>query len=110
MNPIAPMSEADATEQVQWPVAVAPHERDAEQVEEAAQVALGPVAGSSVLPRAVVHRDLRDPVSAVRREHRDEAVQLPVQTHALQHLGAVGLQSAVDVVQADTRDRRRSSS
>ena len=35
MNPTAPMSSADAAEQMQRAVPVAAHERDAEEVEEA---------------------------------------------------------------------------
>ena len=48
---------------------VAAHERHAQEVEEAAQVALRPVARASVLARAVVHGDLGDAEAAVRREH-----------------------------------------
>ena len=90
--------------QVQRAVAVPPHERDAEEVEEAAQVTVDPVARAPVLARAVVHRDLRDPEAAVRREHGDEAVELAVDAHTLEHLGLVRLEAAVHVVQADAGD------
>ena len=59
-----------------------------------------------MLARAVVHRDLGDAVALVRGEDRDEAVQLAVQPHALDDLGAVGLQPAVHVVQPHTGDER----
>ena len=54
--------EPHAAEEVQRPVAVAAHEGDGQQVEEAAHVALHPVARPAVLPRAVVDGQLGDPV------------------------------------------------
>ena len=59
--------EAEPAEEVQRAVAVAAHERDREQIEEAAQVALEPVPGAAVLPRAVVDRQLGDAEAAVVR-------------------------------------------
>ena len=76
--PTAPSSEPEPAEEVQRPVAVAADERDGQQVEEAAHVALDPVARAAVLARPVVDRELGDAVAAVVREHRDEAVQLAV--------------------------------
>ena len=98
------------TEEVQGPMSVSAHERDAQQVEEAAQITLGPIARTPVLPRAMVNGYLRDAVAAIGRENRDEAVELAVEPHPLQHLRAVRLEPAVDVVEVDARDRRRSSS
>ena len=74
----------DAAEEVQRPVPVAAHEGHAQQVEEAAEVALRPVARAAVLARAMVHGDLGDAKAAVRREDRDEAVELAVEAHALE--------------------------
>ena len=82
MKPKKPEHEAEAAEQVQRPVAVATDERDGQQVEEAAHVALDAVARAAVLARPVVDRQLGDPVAAVVREHRDEAVQLAVEAQA----------------------------
>ena len=76
--------QADPAEEVERAVSVAPHERHAEQVEEAAQVALGAVPRPSVLARAVVHGDLGDAIPLIRGEHRDEAVELAVEAHALE--------------------------
>ena len=74
--------EAEAAEQMQRPVAVAADERDGQQVEEAAQVALEPVARAAVLAGPVVDRQLGDPEAAVVGQHRDEAVQLAVERGA----------------------------
>ena len=73
----------EAAEEVQRPVPVAAHERDREEVEEAADVALDAVVRAAVLARAVVDGQLGDAVAAVMGEHRDVAVQLAVQLHAL---------------------------
>ena len=78
----APSGEPEPAEEVQRPVPVAPHERDREQVEEAAQVPLHPVARAAVLARPVVDGQLRDAEAAVVREHGDEAVQLAVDPQA----------------------------
>ncbi len=94
----------EPAEEVQRPVPVAADERDGEQVEEAAQVALEAVARAAVLARAVVDRQLGDAEAAVVREHGDEAVQLAVEPQALHDLGAVGLEAAVQVVQAQPGD------
>ena len=60
MKPTRTHEQADAAEEVERPVPVAAHERHAEQVEEAAQVALRPVARAAVLARAMVDGDLGD--------------------------------------------------
>ena len=52
----------------------------------------------------MVDRDLGDAKAAIGGEHRDEAVELPVQPHALQHLRAIRLQPAVDVVEVHAGD------
>ena len=52
--------EAEASEQVERPVAVAADERHGEQVEEPAHVALEPVPRAAVLARPVVDRQLGD--------------------------------------------------
>ena len=62
--------EPEPAEQVQRPVPVAAHERDGEQVEEAAQVALEPVARAAVLSRPVVDRQLGDAEAAARGRAR----------------------------------------
>ena len=99
--------QAEPAEEVQRPVPVAAHERDGEQVEEPAQVALEPVARAAVLARAVVHRELGDAVALLVREHGDEAVQLAVEHEAVHDLGAVRLEAAVHVVQAEARTSSR---
>ena len=99
-----PEREPEPAEKVQRPVAVAADERDGQQVEEAADVALDPVTRTAVLARTVVDRQLGDAVAPVVREHRDEAVQLAVQPQPLHDLGPVGLQPAVEVVQAQAGD------
>ena len=83
---------------------VAAHERDGEQVEEAADVALHPVARAAVLARPVVDGQLRDAEAAVVREHGDEPVQLAVDAQAAHDLGSVGLEAAVEVVQPQPRE------
>ena len=60
-----------------------------------------------MLARAVVDRQLGDPVPAVVREHGDEAMQLAVEPQALHDLRAVGLQPAVQVVQPQPGDAAR---
>ena len=107
----------DPAEEVQRPVPVAAHERHAEQVEEAAEVALRPVPRAADAGATVVHRDLGDAKAAICGEHRDEAMELAVQAHPLQNLRAIRLQPAVDVVestpetlpviQLKTREKRR---
>jgi hypothetical protein len=52
----------------------------------------------------VVHRQLGDAEAAVVRQHRQEAVQLAVDPQPADDLGPVGLQPAVQVVQAQARD------
>ena len=99
--------QADAAEEMERPMSVAAHERDRDEVEEAAQVAVQPVARAPVLARAVVHGELGDLEAAIRGEHGDEAVELAVEPDPPQRLGAVRLQPAVDVVQPDARDDRR---
>ena len=99
-----PSSEAEAAEQVQRPVPVAAHEGDREQVEEAAHVALHPVAAAAVLARPVVDRDLGDAEAAVVGEHGDEAVELAVEVELARDLGAKRLEPAVHVVEPHARD------
>ena len=99
--------EPEPAEEVQRPMAVAADERDGQEVEEPAQVALDAVARAAVLARAVVDGQLGDAVAAVVREHRDEAVQLAVEAQAVDDLGAVGLEPAVHVVQAHAGEQRR---
>ena len=97
----------DAAEQVERPVAVAAHERHREEVEEAAHVPLDAVVRAAVLARPVVDGQLGDAVAAVVGEHGDVAVELAVELHALDDLGAVGLEPAVHVVQPHARDLAR---
>ena len=103
-HPDGSEQQADAAEEMQRPVPVAAHERDGEQIEEAADVALHPVARAPVLARAVVDRDLRDAEATVVGEHGDEAVQLPVDPEAVEHFRPIGLQAAVEIVQAQSRE------
>src|SRR3990172_8583801 len=95
--------EAEPAEQVEGAVPVSAHERDGQQVEEAAYVALDPVARATVLARAVIDRELCDPEAAVVREHWDVAVQLAVQPQPADHLSAVRLEATVHVVQTQAR-------
>src|SRR5919198_4463307 len=85
-------------------IAVAPDERDRQEVEETAQIPLDAVARAPVFARTVVHRELRNTVPAVMGEHRNEPMQLAVEAKALDDLGAIRLQPAVEIVQAQTRD------
>ena len=89
---------------MQRPVPVAAHERHREQVEEAAHVPLDAVVRAAVLAGPVVDGQLRDPVAAVVGEDGDVAVQLAVELHPVDDLGAVRLESAVHVVEAHARD------
>ncbi len=92
---------------MQRAVPVAADEGHGQEVEEPAQVALEAVARAAVLARPVVDGKLGDAEAAVVREHGDEAVQLAVQPQAVDDLGAVRLQAAVHVVQADAGERAR---
>src|SRR6266511_1614320 len=87
---------------MQRPVAVAAHERDRQQIEEPAQVPLEPVAGATVLPRPVIHRELRDAVPLLVGEDGDEPVQLSVEHEAAHDLCPVRLEAAVHVVPPQT--------
>src|SRR5262249_26846984 len=102
--PDRPQHEPEAAEEVERPVAVAADERDRQQVEEAADVPLDAVARAAVLPRAMVDGELGGAEAAVVREHRDETVKLAVKAHPVYDLGAVGLEAAVHVVEAEARD------
>src|SRR5512145_1672663 len=88
-------------------MAVAADEGHGEEVQEAAQVALEPVAGAAVAARAVVDWELGDPVATLVREHREEAMELAVDFEVAYDLGAVGLEPAVDVVETQPRDGAR---
>ena len=92
--------QADAAEQVQRPVLVAPDEQHGEQVEQPAPVARAPVARDAVPPRPVVDRQLRDPPATLVGQQRDVAVQLAVQLERARAIASVRLQPAVEVVQA----------
>src|SRR5690348_8374444 len=72
--------ESEPAEEVQRSMAVPADERDGQEIEEPAQVALDPVTRPPVLPLAMVHRKLCNAKAAVVREDGDEAVQLAVQT------------------------------
>ena len=90
--------EPDAAEQMQWPVPIPAHERDREQVEESAHVALDPVVRAAVLARPVIDGQLGDAVATVVGEDRDVAVELAVELHPVDDLGPVRLEPAVHVV------------
>jgi hypothetical protein len=98
---------AETTEEMERAVAVPPHERHGEEIEESAHVPLDAVVRASVLPRAMIHREFRDPVPAVVSEHGDVAMELAVEVEPLENLGTVCLETAVHVVQADPRDPAR---
>src|SRR6476620_9045158 len=83
--------EPEAAEQVQRPVPIAADERDRQQIEEPAKVALDPVPRAAMLARPVVDRQLRYPEAAVLRQHRYEPVELAVEAHAVNHLRPVRL-------------------
>src|SRR5205814_2289590 len=99
-----PEQEAETAEEVERALPVPADERDGQEVEEAAQVALDAVARAAMLPRPVVDAELRDAEAAVVRKHGDEAVQLSVDAEPVDDLRAVGLQAAVHVVEADARE------
>src|SRR5207244_6191201 len=67
--------ETESAEQVQRPVLVAANERDRQQIQEPADVALEAVARTTVLAWAMVDGQLGDPEAAVLREHRDEPME-----------------------------------
>ena len=75
------------------------------QVEEAVDEARRAELALAEAARAVVHRHLADAEAAPVRERRHEAVQLAVDLDRLDHLAAVELEAAVEVVQPDARDR-----
>src|SRR5918999_2477561 len=98
---------AETAEQVERSVPVAPDERHRQQVEKPPEVALRAVARASLRAGAVIDRDFSDAKASVVREHRQEAVQLAVDAEALEDAGSIRLQSAVEVVQPETRDAAR---
>ena len=55
----------------------------------------------------MVDRQLGDAVTPVVGEHRDEPMQLAVEPQALDDLGAICLQTAVEIVQAEPGDATR---
>src|SRR4051812_36521929 len=66
--------ETESAEQVQRPVPVAPDERDGEEVQEPADVALDPVTRAPVLTGAMVDGQLGHAEAAVLRQYGDEPV------------------------------------
>ncbi len=94
----------EPAEQVQWPVAVPPHEGHRQEVEEPAHVALEPVPRAAVRARPVRDGQLDDPEAVVVGEDGDVPVELAVQPHAARDLRTEGLEAAVHVVQAQPRD------
>ena len=79
-------------------VAVAAHERHGEEIEEASEVALDPVAGAPMLAGPVVDGELGHAEALVVREHRDVAVELSVDAQAAHDFGSIGLEAAVQIV------------
>jgi hypothetical protein len=59
-------------------MAVAADQRHGQEVEEASQVALQPVARAAVVARTVIDGKLGDAVAALVGQHRQEAVELAV--------------------------------
>src|SRR5919201_2484374 len=100
-------AEPETAEEMQRPVPVAADERHGQEIQEATQVALDPVARAAVLSRTVIHGQLRDPEPAVMRQHRYEAMQLTVETEAAYDLHAICLQAAVHVVQTHAGEPAR---
>ena len=92
----------DAAEEVKGPVLVAADEDDGEQVERAAQVALGAEAGTAVAAGTVIDGHLRHPPALLGRDRRQEAMQLAVDLQRARALAAVGLEAAIHVVHGDT--------
>ena len=92
---------AQPAEEVLGPVLVAAEEEHREQVEVAAHVALPAVLGAAGGAAAVAHLDLGDPEAGLRGDHRDVPVQLAVDDDRVDHIAAVGLEAAVEVVQRD---------
>src|SRR5438067_5842203 len=89
-------------------VSVATHEDDGEQVERPAEVALDAKSRLAVQARTMVHRNLGDGEAEMMSEYGYEAMPLAVELDILEHLGAVGLQAAVHIVQENAgRPARR---
>ena len=99
--------ESEPAEEMQRPVPVTPDERDGQQIEEAAQVALDAVARPPVLTRAMVDGKLGNAEPAVVRKHRNKAVQLTVEAKPVHDFRAVRLQPAVHVVQPHAGEAAR---
>ena len=55
-----------------------------------------------MLARAVIHGELGDAEAPVVREHRDEPVELAVETQPVNNVRAVRLEAAVEVVHTHT--------
>ena len=87
--------QAEAAEQVQRAVAIPAHEGHREQVEETAHVPLDAVVRTPVLAGPMIDGQLRDAVAAVVGEDGDVAMELAVELHAVDDLGAVCLEPAV---------------
>ena len=92
--------EPEPAEQMQRAVAVTTHEPHGQEVEKPPEVALHPIARLPVLTGSVVHGQLADPVAAVVCEHGQEPVKLAVDPEVPDHVGSVGLEPAVQVVEA----------
>ena len=82
---------------------VAGQEQHAQEVEEAAQDAPGPVARAAVFSLLVCDRHFADAETLPEREGRDEAEEVAVHGDRLQDFPAVRLEAAVHVVQLDAR-------
>ena len=97
-------AEPDPAEEVDGPLGVALVEADQDQVEHdvegAAEAVLGPAGG----PGPVVDHQLGDPGALPGGEDRDEPVHLAVEPDPLEHLAAVGLHRAAEVVERDARE------
>src|SRR5262249_16878390 len=57
------------------------------------------VLGMTELARPMIDLDLADAITARRRQHWDEAMQLAVKPHFLEYVGAIDFHAAVVIVQ-----------
>src|ERR1044071_2280901 len=88
-------------------VRITRQENDREKTEYAAKHSFQPVMRMAVPPLCVLYFYFAQPESAIACQHRYVAMSLAVDQHFIQHLSAITLQPAVDVVQPYARQERR---
>ena len=95
--------QADRAEEMLRPPPKSGKELDGEQVEESLDDAAEAELGLAKSPRPVLNDQFADTKATSSGQHRDEAVQLAVQTNLAEYLGPITLHAAVVVVEADSR-------